>query len=93
MQGLVDGYFVLPYTIGTFLANEIRTPSFSTDTAEFEEAEQAVGDRLNKFIEIQGNQSVESFHRRLGKIMWEYCGMSRNAAGLKKGIELILMPL
>lgn len=89
MQGLADGYFVLPYTIGTFLANEIRTPEFTTDTSEFEEAENAVASRLQQLIDIQGNQSVESFHRRLGKIMWEYCGMSRNEAGLKKGIEEI----
>jgi len=89
MQGLADGYFVLPYTIGTFLADEIRTPAFSTDTPEFEEAEKSVNDRLAQFIDIKGNQSVESFHRRLGKIMWEYCGMARNEAGLKKGIDLI----
>jgi len=89
MQGLADGYFVLPYTIGTFLADEIRTPAFTTDTPEFDEAEKAVGDRLESLIAIQGNQSVESFHRRLGKIVWEYCGMSRSEAGLKKGIEEI----
>lgn len=87
MQGLADGYFVLPYTIGTFLADEIRTPAFKTDTPEFDEAEKSVNDRLTQFIDIQGNQSVESFHRRLGKIMWEYCGMARNEAGLKKGIN------
>jgi len=87
MQGLADGYFVLPYTIGTFLADEIRTPAFKTDTPEFDEAEKSVADRLQSLVDIQGNQSVESFHRRLGKIMWEYCGMSRNEQGLKKGIE------
>jgi len=89
MQGLADGYFVIPYTIGQFLSGEIRTPKISTDTPEFEEAEKAVKDRLYQLKNINGNQSVESFHRRLGKIMWEYCGMSRNAEGLKKGREMI----
>ena len=89
MQGLADGYFVIPYTIGQFLSGEIRTPKISADTPEFMEAEKAVNDRLHKIKNINGNQSVESFHRRLGKIMWEYCGMSRNAEGLKKGQKLI----
>lgn len=89
MQGLADGYFVIPYTIGQFLSGEIRTPKISADTPEFMEAEKAVKDRLAKIKNINGNQSVESFHRRLGKIMWEYCGMSRNAEGLKKGQKMI----
>ncbi len=89
MQGLADGYFVIPYTIGQFLSGEIRTPKISADTPEFMEAEKAVQDRLAKIKNINGNQSVESFHRRLGKIMWEYCGMSRNAEGLKKGQQMI----
>jgi len=89
MQGLADGYFVIPYTIGQFLSGEIRTPKISADTPEFMEAEKAVNDRLHKIKNINGNQSVESFHRRLGKIMWEYCGMSRNAEGLKNGQKLI----
>ncbi len=89
MQGLADGYFVLPYTIGTFLANEIRTGKISTDTPEFAEAEKSTRARLEKLINIKGNQSVESFHRRLGKYMWDYCGMSRNAEGLEKGRKLI----
>ena len=89
MQGLADGYFVIPYTIGTFLADEIRTPTISNDTPEFLDAEQRVKNRLDQLLAIKGNQSVESFHRRLGKIMWDYCGMSRNAEGLKKGRELI----
>ncbi len=89
MQGLADGYFVVPYTIGPFLSKEIRTPKFSTDTPEFAEAEKAVSERLQKFLDNDGNQSVESFHRRLGKIMWEHCGMARNAEGLKKAIQLI----
>jgi len=89
MQGLADGYFVIPYTIGSFLANEIRTPAISTDLPEFEETERNVASRMDSIMNINGNQSVESFHRRLGKIMWNYCGMSRNAEGLKKGRELI----
>ncbi len=89
MQGLADGYFVLPYTIGQFLSEEIRSPKISTDSAEFEAAEKATKDRLKSLFDIKGNQSVESFHRRLGKIMWEYCGMSRNAEGLKKGRQMI----
>ncbi len=89
MQGLADGYFVIPYTIGTFLADEIRTPRFSTDAPEFEAAEKAVTDRLQGFLKNNGNQSAESFHRRLGKIMWDYCGMSRNAEGLKKARKMI----
>lgn len=89
MQGLADGYFVLPYTIGTFLSKEIRTPRFSTNSPEFEEAEKAVRDRLTGFINNGGKQSAESFHRRLGKIMWEYCGMARNAEGLAKARRLI----
>jgi succinate dehydrogenase / fumarate reductase flavoprotein subunit len=89
MQGLADGYFVIPYTVGSFLASEIRVPKFSTELPEFAEAEEAVKQRLQGLLQIQGNQSVESFHRRLGKIMWEYCGMSRNAEGLKKGRQLI----
>jgi len=89
MQGLADGYFVIPYTIGQFLADEIRTPKISTDTPEFEAAEKATKERISGLLSVNGNQSVESFHRRLGKIMWEYCGMSRNAEGLKKGRAMI----
>ncbi len=89
MQGLADGYFVLPYTIGTFLSKEIRTPRFSTDSPEFAEAEKSVRDRLTGFINNGGKQSAESFHRRLGKIMWDYCGMARNAEGLAKARRMI----
>ncbi len=89
MQGLADGYFVIPYTIGTFLAKEIRTPKISPDDAEFVAAENDVRTRLQGLLDVQGNQSVESFHRRLGKIMWEYCGMARNADGLTKARKLI----
>jgi succinate dehydrogenase / fumarate reductase flavoprotein subunit len=89
MQGLADGYFVIPYTIGQFLSNEIRTEPISTESTEFEQAENETQKRLEKIMNVRGNQSVESFHRKLGKIMWEYCGMSRNAEGLKKGRQLI----
>jgi succinate dehydrogenase / fumarate reductase flavoprotein subunit len=89
MQGLADGYFVIPYTIGQFLSGEIRTPQISADSPEFDQAEKDVANRLESLINVKGNQTVESFHRRLGKIMWEYCGMSRNAEGLKKGRQMI----
>jgi succinate dehydrogenase / fumarate reductase flavoprotein subunit len=89
MQGLADGYFVLPYTIGPFLAGEIRTPRIDTKHPAFEEVEAEVKGRIDKFFAIGGSQSVESLHRKLGKIMWEYCGMARNEVGLKKAIELI----
>ena len=89
MQGLADGYFVIPYTVGTFLANEISTPKIKNDSAEFMEAEKATKTLIDKLLNIKGNQSVESFHRRLGKIMWEFCGMARNANGLTKGRQMI----
>ncbi len=89
MQGLADGYFVLPYTIGVYLSNEIRTGKVSTDHPAFEEAEKATKERVQNFLNIKGNQSVESFHRRLGKIIWDYCGMSRTAEGLTKAIAML----
>jgi succinate dehydrogenase / fumarate reductase, flavoprotein subunit len=89
MQGLADGYFVLPYTIGSYLSNEIRNNVVSTDNPAFDQAERDVRDRLDKLRSIQGKQSVESFHRRLGKIMWDKCGMGRNAEGLTKAIQEI----
>lgn len=89
MQGLADGYFVLPYTIGSFLANEIRTPKINTSSPEFEEAENKIRSELQKILDIKGNQSVESIHRRLGKIMWDYCGMARNTEGLTKARKMI----
>ncbi len=90
MQGLADGYFVLPYTIGTFLAHEISTPKIDTNAPEFAAAENDVTIRINKLLSIKGNRSVESFHRELGvKIMWEYCGMARNEAGLLKARDLV----
>ncbi|HEY4063761.1 MAG TPA: fumarate reductase/succinate dehydrogenase flavoprotein subunit [Puia sp.] len=89
MQGLADGYFVVPYTIGNYLANEIRTASIPTSHPAFEAAEKAVADRVRQLKNINGTQSPESFHKRLGKIMWDKCGMARNEAGLKEAIEEI----
>ncbi|MFN0014978.1 MAG: fumarate reductase/succinate dehydrogenase flavoprotein subunit [Saprospiraceae bacterium] len=86
MQGLADGYFVLPYTIGSYLSNEIRTGAVKTDTPEFDETEKDVAGRIGILLGVQGKQSVESFHRRLGKIMWDKCGMGRTAEGLKQAI-------
>ena len=87
MQGLADGYFVIPYTLGNYLADEIRTNAIPTDHPAFEETENAVKERLNKLINIKGTKTVESFHKRLGKIMWDKCGMSRDEAGLKEAID------
>ncbi len=89
MQGLADGYFILPYTIGDYLSNEIRTGKISTDTEEFAQAEKEVKNKINKLINVQGSKSADYFHRKLGNIMWEYAGMSRNEKGLKKAIKEI----
>ncbi|MCB9283386.1 MAG: fumarate reductase/succinate dehydrogenase flavoprotein subunit [Lewinellaceae bacterium] len=89
MQGLADGYFVAPYTVGNFLSGEIRTPKIDPNAPEFMKTAEEVQERLSKLMNIKGNQSVESFHRRLGKIMWDHCGMARNAEDLQKGRQLI----
>ncbi|MBS4042237.1 MAG: fumarate reductase/succinate dehydrogenase flavoprotein subunit [Chitinophagaceae bacterium] len=89
MQGLADGYFVIPYTLGNFLADEIYAKSIETNHPAFEEAEQKVNDRIQTLMNIKGTQSVESFHKRLGKIMWDKCGMARNAEGLQQAIKEI----
>ncbi len=89
MQGLADGYFVIPYTIGNFLADEIYNKPISTDHPAFVAAEKEVSDRITTLINIKGKQSVESLHKRLGKIMWDKCGMARNAEGLKQAIAEI----
>lgn len=86
MQGLADGYFVLPYTIGSYLSKEIRTGAIPTNTPEFDAAEKDVRDRIARLRGVGGKHSVESFHRRLGKIMWDKCGMARNAKGLGEAI-------
>lgn len=86
MQCLADGYFVIPYTIANFLSNEIRTGPISTDLPEFELAEKGVRDSLSKLINIQGKYSVDHFHKRLGKIMWDKCGIARNEKNLQEAI-------
>ena len=87
MQGLADGYFVIPYTLGNYLADEIRTNNIPTDHPAFVEAEKMASDRINRLMSIKGKQTVESFHKRLGKIIWDKCGMARSAEGLKQAIE------
>ena len=86
MQGLADGYFVLPYTIGDYLADDIRTGAISTDSPEFEEAESNVRAQIDGFINNKGTKTVDYFHRKLGKIIWNKCGMSRNKEGLQEAI-------
>ena len=89
MQGLADGYFVLPYTIGDYLADDIRTGKISTDQPEFEKAEKMVENQINSFINNKGKNSVDYYHKKLGKIMWNKCGMSRNEKGLKEAMKEI----
>ncbi|MFM9028116.1 MAG: fumarate reductase/succinate dehydrogenase flavoprotein subunit [Bacteroidota bacterium] len=89
MQGLADGYFVIPYTLGDYLADDIRTPTISTDHPAFEEAEKAVSERARKLMAINGKQTVEDLHKKLGRIIWDYCGMSRTADGLNKALGMI----
>lgn len=89
MQGLADGYFVIPYTLGNYLANEIYNSPISINHPAFIEAEKNVSDKINTLMNIKGSQSVESLHKRLGKILWDKCGMARNANGLKQAIEEI----
>jgi succinate dehydrogenase / fumarate reductase flavoprotein subunit len=89
MQGLADGYFVIPYTLGSYLAGEIATKPIPTTHEAFEQTEKVVAHRINTLMNIKGNQTVESFHKRLGKIIWDKCGMARNAEGLKQAITEI----
>jgi succinate dehydrogenase / fumarate reductase flavoprotein subunit len=89
MQASGDGYFILPNTISNYLADEIRVPKISTDRPEFETTEKEVVARLDKLMSIKGKQTAATFHKRLGKIMWDYCGMVRNEEGLKKALVLI----
>ncbi len=89
MQGLADGYFVLPYTIGDYLAHEIRTGKISTDLPEFIDAEKEVTDRINTLMNIKGTKSVDYFHKRLGKVMWDKAGMARNVQGLQEAMDEI----
>ena len=89
MQCSGDGNFIIPNTIGNYLADEIKTPKIPTDTPEFDEAEKAVKSKIEKLFLVNGKQTVTSFHKRLGKILWDYSGMTRNEEGLKKGMLLI----
>ena len=89
MQGLADGYFVIPYTLGNYLADEVGKSHISIDHPGFVEAEKKVSKHISELMKINGKQSVESFHKRLGKIMWDKCGMARNAEGLKQAIQEI----
>jgi succinate dehydrogenase / fumarate reductase, flavoprotein subunit len=89
MQGLADGYFVLPYTIQHYLATQIKVPRMKTDLVEFVQTEKDTKDRIDKLMEIKGSRSVDHFHRELGKIMWDNVGMGRNAEGLGKAITQI----
>ena len=86
MQGLADGYFVLPYTIGNYLAPMLNKPIPGTDHPEFQAAEQAARERFARYLDIGGTRSPDHFHRELGKIMWDYCGMERTAEGLEKAL-------
>ncbi len=87
MQGLADGYFVLPYTIQNYLADQIQVPRFSTDLPEFTEAEKQIKDRINRLMNVKGKCSVDSIHKELGHIMWDFVGMGRDEAGLKLAID------
>jgi succinate dehydrogenase / fumarate reductase flavoprotein subunit len=89
MQCAGDGYFILPYTISDYLSDEIKTPKIDTNNPEFEKVEKESKERIEKLLAVNGNQTVTSFHKRLGKIMWDYCGMYRNKEGLTKALELI----
>ena len=89
MQGLSDGYFVLPYTVQNYLADQINVPFFSTDLPEFEKAEKEVKEKLEWFLNNKGTKSVDSFHKKLGLVMWDNVGMSRNKEGLEKAIKEI----
>jgi succinate dehydrogenase / fumarate reductase flavoprotein subunit len=89
MQTAGDGYFILPVTISGYLSGEIRTPRIPTTSPEFEEAEKSVRERIYKLLSIKGKQTASTFHKRLGKIMWDYCGMRRNEEGLKKALSLV----
>jgi succinate dehydrogenase / fumarate reductase flavoprotein subunit len=87
MQGLADGYFVIPYTIGAYLSKEIMTKAIPTDHPAFEEAENIVKATIDELMAIKGTKPVDHFHKRLGLIIWNQCGMARNAEGLKKAIS------
>ena len=89
MQGLADGYFVLPYTIGNYLSTQISNDKITTDMPEFDEAEKESISKMRKIYDVQGNQTVESIHKKLGKVIWDYCGMTRNEKGLLHALDLV----
>jgi len=89
MQGLADGYFVLPITIGDYLSKDIRTKAIPTDHPEFEKAENEVAAKIQKLMSIQGKEPADYFHKKLGLVMWEYCGMARSEEGLKKAKKMV----
>jgi len=89
MQGLADGYFILPYTIGNYLADMVKTPRLDVKTNEFDVAEKEVNERIQRLMSVNGTEPVDFYHKKLGKIMWNYVGMARNADGLKMAIEQI----
>jgi succinate dehydrogenase / fumarate reductase flavoprotein subunit len=86
MQGLADGYFVIPYTLGNYLAEEVGKSHITTSHPAFVEAEKKISHHIDQLMKIGGKKSVESFHKKLGKIMWDKCGMARNEEGLKQAI-------
>jgi len=90
MQGLADGYFVLPFTIQNYLSDDIRTPRMSTDIPEFEEKENKVKERFEKLMAIKGDRSVDHIHKDLGHVMWNFVGMARNKEGLEKALKQIV---
>lgn len=89
MQGLADGYFVLPYTMQNYLADQISIPHFTTEAKEFDEVEKSVNDRIQRLMSCKGHRSVDSLHKELGNIMWEHVGMGRDKAGLEEGIRML----
>jgi succinate dehydrogenase / fumarate reductase flavoprotein subunit len=89
MQGLADGYFILPYTIGHYLASQKPGSRPKPDAPEFQTAARDVADRLNQLLAIRGRKTITEFHKELGRILWEYCGMARNKTGLEKALQLI----
>ncbi len=89
MQGLADGYFVVPYTVQNYLADQINVPFFKTDSPEFEKTEKEVKEKLEKLLNNKGSKSVDTFHKKLGHIMWDNVGMARNKEGLEKAIKEI----
>jgi len=89
MQGLADGYFIIPFTLGDYLAKELKTPKLSTEDASFTDAEKEVTERISKLMSVKGKRTVDDFHKQLGKIVWEHCGMGRNEKGLLSGIDML----